>query len=152
MLTLLSKIFASFGASAFIKLFRGVAGPVLDHYKEKEVQETARQSTWAQALVKAAEADVVNRKTAAEERAGNPWLMTLYINIVFWPMMYWTLFWLDTIFSGLPFFNTWDLPRAPERLEEFGQYVIVTFLGGGSAVFGITKGAKILRSAKMFGK
>ena len=145
MLSFLGTIITSFGAGGIVKIFSGIAQPIVDYYKDKDTQETLRQGTWANALHQAALADVENRKTAAAERAGNPWLMALYINIVFWPMMYYTLFWVDTMFQF-----EWDLARAPSRLEEFGQYILITFLGGGSAVFGVVKGAKVLANAGMF--
>jgi hypothetical protein len=146
MFSFLAQIFAGVTSSAFVRVFKGVAEPILDYYKSKEKGETDRQGIWAEALVRAAEADVERNKTAAAERASSPFIMTFYLNIVFWPSLYFSLFWADTIFQ----FN-WDLPKAPDRLEEFGQYVLITFIGGGSAVFGITKGAKILAHARVIG-
>ena len=147
MFSFLTSIFTTAGASIFIKVFKGVAQPVLDYYKDKDVAETTRQGTWSAALVKAAEIDVENKKIAVAERAGTPILMLLYVVLVVMPLLYYTLFWADTIFQF-----EWDLPRAPARLEEFGQYILITFLGGGSAVFGVVKGAKILANARMFRK
>jgi len=147
MFSFLTSIFTASAANIFVKVFRGVAQPILDHYKSKDVAISARQGTWAGALVTAAQADVENRKTAVAERAGSPIIMSMYVILVVMPLLYYTLFWADTIFQF-----EWDLPRAPARLEEFGQYILITFLGGGSAVFGIVKGAKVLANAGMFRK
>ena len=147
MLSFLGSIFAGFTANAFVKVFKGVAQPVLDYYTSKEKTEGTKHTVWAEALVRAAEADVERNKTAAAERASSPFILTFYLNIVFWPSLYFTLFWADTIFQF-----QWDLPKAPDRLEEFGQYILITFIGGGSAVFGLTKSAKILAAGKVLGK
>jgi len=144
----------------FLKVFKGVAGPILDHYKSKDIQVTKRQGIWASTLVSAAQADVENRRLAQAERSQHPVLMAIYVMIVFPPALYWFLFWLDTIFANdvwtfFGFFTimdwtTWELTRAPDRLEEMGRDILAIFLGGGSAVYGITKGAKILRASKIF--
>lgn len=145
----------------FLKVFRGVAGPILEHYKSQDIQVTKRQGIWASTLVSAAQADVENRKLAQAERAQHPILMAIYVMIVLPPALYWFLFWMDTIFAesawSIPFlgwtimdWSTWDLPRAPDRLEEMGRDILAIFLGGGSAVYGITKSAKILRASKIF--
>ncbi len=144
-MSFLGKIVANIGASAIVKVFSGIAGPILKHYQHKARQVTLRQSTWANALVSAAETDVRNRKLAMAERASSKWLMLLYINLVFWPSLYYTLFWIDTIFP-----MDWNLTRAPVRLEEAGKYIIMTFLGGGSATFAVIKGARILGNAGIF--
>jgi hypothetical protein len=147
MLSFFASIFSSVGANIFLKVFSGISKPILDYYKDKDTAETIRQGTWAKALVTAAQADVENRKTAQAERASSPIIMMMYVALVVMPLMYYTLFWADTIFQF-----EWDLPRAPQRLEEFGQYILITFLGGGSAVFGIVKGAKVLANAGIFRK
>lgn len=142
---LLAKILSSFTASAIVTIFGGISKPILDYYQEKGKTEVAAQGQFQATLIKAAQLDVENRKLAAAERASSPWVMGLYLWIVFWPAAYYTAFWMDTIFSQIPPFTWFDLPRAPERLEEFGQYILVTFLGGGSAVYGVTKAVKIFK-------
>jgi len=83
------------------------------------------------------------------------------VMIVLPPALYWCLFWLDTIFADVAWtvpvlgwtimdWATWDLPRAPDRLEQMGRDILAIFLGGGSAVYGLTKSAKILRASKIF--
>ena len=124
MFSFLGTIFAGMTASTFVRVFKGVAEPILQYYKEKESTEGKKHSVWADALVRAAEADVERNKTAAMERMNSPFILAFYLNIVFWPSLYFSLFWLDTIFQF-----QWDLPKAPDRLEEFGQYVIITFIG-----------------------
>jgi hypothetical protein len=146
MFSFLSHVFAGFTANAFIKIFKGIAQPVLDYYTDKERVDAQKHSVWADALVRAAEADVERNKTAAMERMNSPFILAFYLNVVFWPSLYFTLFWIDTIFQ-----LTWDLPKAPDRLEEFGQYIVITFIGGGSAVFGLTKSAKILAAGRIIG-
>ena len=152
-MSFLVKIVAWLGSSTFLKIFRGVSGPILKHYQSKELQETARQGIWAKTLVEAAQADVENRKIAAKERAGSPSLMFIYLMILFGPVLYYLLFWLDTIFGTQVWtilgFELWDwgqfeLARAPARLEEMGKWVIGIFIGGNTAVAGVIKGAKIL--------
>lgn len=156
---LLAKLFSAAGAGFIVKLFRGIAGPILQHYQAKDKQTTDRQGIWAKALVGAAHADVENRKTAAAERASNPILMGIYIMIMFPPALYWFLFWMDTIFSGQTWtifgwtimdWATWNLPSAPKRLEAMGQEVLIVFIGGTSAVYGVVKGAKVLGAAGIF--
>lgn len=147
MFTFLASIFTGIGSNIFVKLFKGAADSILEYYESKDTQETLRQGTWAHALVNAAKADVENRKVAAAERAGSPLMMTLYFLVVFPPIMYYGLFWADTIFQF-----SWDLPRAPSRLEEFGQSILTIFIGGGTAVAGVVKGAKILSNAGIFRK
>jgi len=152
-MSFLLKFAAWLGSSTFLKLFRGVSGPILAHYQSKDVQETTRQGIWATALVNAANADVENRKTAALERAASPTLMFVYILILFGPVLYYLLFWLDTIFTNQIWtvagwtiwdWSTFELTRAPQRLEEMGKWIIGIFIGGNTAVAGVIKGAKIL--------
>lgn len=158
---LILKWLAGAGAGVIVKLFRGIAGPILEHYQAKDVQVTARQGIWANALVGAAMADVENRRIAAEERGKHPILMALYVGVIAPVVFYWMLFWLDTIFAGqiwrVPWLGwtvmdwvSWDLPRAPQRLEEMGKEVLVVFLGGGSAVYGVTKAANIMKGSGLF--
>jgi hypothetical protein len=142
---LLAKIFSSLTVNAIIKVFGGISKPILDYYTEKGKTEVAAQGQFQKTLIKAAKIDVENRKLAQQERASSPFVMALYLWVVFWPATYYTLFWMDTIFSQIPPFTWFDLPRAPERLEEFGQYILVTFLGGGSAVYGVTKAVRIFK-------
>lgn len=146
MLSFFGTLFAGMTANTFVRVFKGVAEPILDYYKEKESTEGKKHDVWAAALVRAAEADVERNKTAAMERMNSPFILAFYLNVVFWPSLYFSLFWLDTIFQF-----AWDLPKAPDRLEEFGQYVLITFIGGGSAVFGLTKSAKILAAGRVIG-
>lgn len=128
-----------------VKVFRGISGPIFDHFKNKSVQETNRQGIWANALSRAAEADVEHRRLAQQERAANPIVMFLFLNIIGWPTLYWSLFWADTIFQF-----AWDLPRAPERLEEYGKQVIQWGFGFGATSYGIIRSAKALKGAGIF--
>lgn len=162
-MSFIANIFASIGASAIVKIFRGIAGPILEHYQHKDRQETERMGIWSNALVRASEADVDLRRIAAQERANNPALMVIYVLILIGPVTYYLLFWMDTIFADqrwainlylfeIPIWDwtTFEVARAPERLEEMGKWIIGIFLGAGTASAGVVKGAKILRAAKMF--
>lgn len=145
--------------SGIFKLVPGLAQGWLNHKKSQAIQQTSRQEIWSDALVTAAHADVEHRKVAAQERANSPWLMRLYINIVFWPSLYYTVWWMDTIFAGQVWtifgwtifdWGEFVLPAAPARLEEMGQWIIGIFIGGNTAVVGVVKGAKALRAIGMF--
>ena len=156
------------GAGFFVKIFRGVAGPILEHFQHKDRQVSVRQGTSAAALVSASQADVEHRRLAMQERASNPFLMGIYVMIIIGPALYWFLFWMDTIFAGQVWtlhleiwgwtlieweimnWVTWDLPRAPKRLEEYGKQILMTFIGGGSAVVGMVGAAKALNKAGIF--
>lgn len=157
------KLLAWLGSNTFLKVFRGIAGPILDHYKSKDIQVTQRQGLWAGALINAAQADVKNRELAQAERANNPWMMFVYFLILIGPVLYYFMFWMDTIFAdqvwaiNLYFFeiNIWnwkeyELTRAPARLEDMGKWIIGIFIGGGAAVAGVVKGAKVLSAAGIF--
>lgn len=142
-------------ASGFFKIIPGLAQKYLDHKQNQAVQGTQRQGIWAGALVSAAHADVENRRIAAAERSGNRILMGLYIMTLAGPVFYWFMFWMDTIFAGQVWslwgweimnWATWDLPRAPDRLEEYGKEVIANGLFGTAAIYGVTKAAKILQA------
>ena len=152
-MTLILKLLSWFGGTAFLKIFRGVSEPILKHYQSKSIQETKRQGIWAKTLVEAAKADVENRRTAAQERANSPSLMIVYLLILIGPVLYYLLFWFDTIFADQVWsifgWTIWDwsvfeLTRAPVRLEEMGLWIIGIFIGGNTAVAGVIKGAKIL--------
>ena len=145
--------------SGVFRLAPGLAKSYLDHRKNESVQQTARQGTWAGALTNAAEADVEHRRIAAQERANSPWLMALYVNIILWPSLYYTMFWADTIFAGQVWtlfgwtifdWEAYELKAAPARLEEMGRWVIGLFIGGNTAVVGVVKGARALQAAGIF--
>lgn len=160
---MLARILAFLGSNMIIRLFRGIAGPILDHYKSKDIQTTKRQGIWATALIGAANADVENRRLAMQERANSPLLMWIYVMVLIGPVLYYLLFWFDTIFANqiweidlwlftIPIWDwqEYELQRAPERLEDMGRWVIGIFLGATGAVTGIVKGAKALRAAGIF--
>lgn len=144
--------------TGIFKLVPGLAGTYTSYKRDIAVQETERQGMWSQALVHAAQTDVENRKIAAAERANSPMLMFLYFLILIGPILYYMLFWFDTIFANqvweldLYFFTIpiWDwqayeLTRAPDRLEEMGVWLIGIFVGGNTAVNGVVKGARALQ-------
>ena len=139
------KIIASVGASSIVKVFTGISGPIFKHFQSKDIQETNRQGIWADAMMEAAKADVAHRRLAQRERASNPFIMFMFLNIIGWPTLYWSLFWADTIFQF-----DWDLPRAPERLEAYGKEVIQWGFGFGASTYGIIKGARVLKGAGLF--
>jgi hypothetical protein len=156
---MITWLLKKFTASAFVSIFRGVAGPILEHYQHKDRQVTARQGTWAAALVSAAQADVEHHAIAAKERATNPWMMFLSFMIIFPPALYSFMFWMDTIFAHQTWslfgwtlwdWTTYELEKAPDRLEQMGNQILLVTIGGGSAVMGVTKGAKILSNAGVF--
>lgn len=160
-MSFLMKIIASFSAGAIVKVFKGISGPIFDHYKSEGRIGTQRQGIWASALVQAAQTDVEHRKLAQQERASNPLIMFLFLNIIGWPTLYWSLFWADTIFAeqvwtvfGFEIWNwvEYELPRAPERLEAYGKEVIQWGFGFGASSYGLIKGAKVLKGSGILGK
>lgn len=142
------------------KMVPGLASTYTKHRESMAVQDTKRQGIWSDTLLSAANIDVENRKLAMQERSNSPMLMRMYVVLLFFPILYYTMYWMDTIFAGqvweinLYFFTIpiWDwekyvLKAAPPDLAEMGKWLIGIFVGGNTAVNGIVKGAVALKAS-----
>lgn len=142
------------------KAIPGLSSTYAKHRESMAVQDTKRQGIWSNTLLNAANIDVENRKLAMQERANTPGLMFLYYMVLGPPILYYLMYWADTIFAGqiweinLYFFTIpiWDweeyvLEKAPADLAEMGKWIIGIFIGGNTAVIGVVKGASALKAA-----
>lgn len=158
MFTILSMVFGG-----VFKLLPGLADSYFKAQQAAGVQGTKRTNAVTRALVHAAEIDVENRTVAAQERKDHPVLLWLYMLVLIGPILYYLMFWGDTIFGNqvwainLYFFQvplidwtTYELTRAPDRLEEFGRDLILLFVGGSVAVNGVVKGVKEIGKTGLF--
>jgi hypothetical protein len=147
-------VFLTWIAKAVFGVVPGLATSYMKHQENRAIQGTKRQQVWAQSVTIAAQTDVENRKVAAQERMNHPILLAMYVLVLAGPVLYYLVFWMDTIFAGQDWgFINWgsfNLPRAPARLEEMGVNIINVFIGGTVAVGGVTKTAKILANSGLF--
>lgn len=150
-------------AKGLFGIIPGMADSYMKNQQNMAVQGTKRSGIWATALTDAAQADIENRKTAAAERSSSPFIMALYILAMIGPVTYYLMFWMDTIFANqvwsIPLYftdiviwdwTTYELQRAPDRLEEMGAWLIGVLVGANTAMVGVVKGAKALGNLGFF--
>ncbi len=132
---IVSKVIGLFGTSALNGVFSTL--------NNKMTQETARQGIWATALTNAVAAEVQQREIASRERValwGSLWYRLLVYVIIAPPATYIAAVYIDTIFQF-----SWKIPSAPARFEDWGFTLLMTFIGGGSAVSAVVGAAKQFR-------
>jgi hypothetical protein len=104
----------------------------LKRLNEREAQTTARTGQFTSALQTALEAEVTARQIASQERValwGSPSYQLLIWLIVGPPALYSALVFGDSIF-GFSF----DIDKAPDRFEQLGFGILMTFIGASGAV------------------
>jgi hypothetical protein len=112
-----------------------VLKPILTHLQSKDVQVTKRYGAFLRTLIHVGNAEVKAREVASNERIAlwESWYFRFLFSLVIVPpATYYALFWADTIFQF-----PWDLGRAPDRLEQMGGTIILTWIGAGTMASGL---------------
>lgn len=129
-------MFFSFLAFVFTKVISPLGlsflEPLLRFFENREMAGVAKTGQFTTALQTALHAEVQSRRIASDERIalwGDFWYKLLIYFIVVPPALYSAAVFADSIFRF-----DFDIDAAPQRFEELGFGILMTFIGASGAV------------------
>lgn len=123
----------------------GALSALAGYFNNKERQKTQRIGIYGNLLAEAAHAQANAYAASSQERIalwGSLWYRLLVYLIVLPPALYYAAIFGDTLF---PSWIPGKIDQAPAAIDALGQGILMTFIGGGAIVSGVTKAMKELR-------